>query len=693
MAINEFGRVDGNTVNFTVGDMPVGFLVETSIIAGSGSVTPASLAVPNGETASFVITPAAGFTISGVTGCGGSLSGNTYTTGPITAACQIDISFCEPATLSLTSAPGTNSQSICFNNSITNITYTVGGGATGATVSGLPDGVSGSFSGGVLTISGTPTQSGNFNYTVNTTGSAPCAETSAVGEITVNPLPEVNCPADFVVCTDDGVFDMMNLVTPMGSGGSFSGNAGVDGNNFNPSNAPVGPGMISYQFIDSNGCVNNCNFNIDVSPCFDVQGTVVWVDDNEVGIPTTDLEITGTMFRESITTNNGVFEFRLSQAGDFTITPTRIAAPLDGGVDIADIQAIQQHVTFLNRFTSPYRLIAADVSGDDVISTFDAALIGQSILNNTSATALFTENESWRFVPADYIFSDPENPWGYPQSIVINNLQADSLNVNFIGIKVGDVNALSNPSPGMRPNIPTRDLQDNLSWRLTDNHWAAPGELLEVKVKSGYFQDFASWQMALQFDASAVEFVEVLTDESALNLGSGNFGTYQAEEGQLRALWSHGSGKNVTLEEDAYVFTLVFRSLTHEGKISDFIWLEDAIIPARVYNQDFQLSGVELEFVEEEVVSVIDTHIEGFRLFQNRPNPFSHSTVIGFEIPQSASIVLQITDISGKLVESIEKDATTGYNEIRLDTEVPSGMYFYELITPYGNLVSRLVVE
>lgn len=90
------------------------------------------------------------------------------------------------ATIALTSAATTNAQTICINTAITNITYSVGGGGTGATVSGLPTGVSGSYSGGVFTISGSPTVSGGpFTYTVNTTGT--CTQTSATGTITVNP--------------------------------------------------------------------------------------------------------------------------------------------------------------------------------------------------------------------------------------------------------------------------------------------------------------------------------------------------------------------------------------------------------------------------------------------------------------------------------------------------------------------------
>ncbi|MEC4005923.1 hypothetical protein OX283_014735, partial [Flavobacterium sp. SUN052] len=82
---------------------------------------------------------------------------------------------------------GSNTPTLCQNSVLaTPIVYAVSGGATGAGVTGLPTGMSGTYSGGNFTISGTPTVSGTFNYTVTTTGNA-CTVATATGVITVNP--------------------------------------------------------------------------------------------------------------------------------------------------------------------------------------------------------------------------------------------------------------------------------------------------------------------------------------------------------------------------------------------------------------------------------------------------------------------------------------------------------------------------
>ena len=91
------------------------------------------------------------------------------------------------STITRTSASSTTSQSICFNASLINITYAIGGGGISAAVSGLPAGITGNYLAGVFTISGIPTVTGVFSYTVTTIG--PCVNPSSGGTITINTLP------------------------------------------------------------------------------------------------------------------------------------------------------------------------------------------------------------------------------------------------------------------------------------------------------------------------------------------------------------------------------------------------------------------------------------------------------------------------------------------------------------------------
>ncbi len=146
---------------------------------------------------------------------------------------QATITVTPDATLNLTSAPATSNQTVCINNAITNITYAVGGSGTGGTVTGLPTGVTGTYAGGVITITGIPTVSGTFNYTVNTTG--PCVKPTANGTITVNADATINLTSatgtdNQTICINTLLTNITYAVGGGGTGGTVTGlPAGVTG--------------------------------------------------------------------------------------------------------------------------------------------------------------------------------------------------------------------------------------------------------------------------------------------------------------------------------------------------------------------------------------------------------------------------------------------------------------------------------
>lgn len=68
------------------------FTVSTNTTEG-GTITPPSRIVEEGSTADFAVSTDEGYAIESVSGCDGSLSGSTYTTAPIVAACTVSASF------------------------------------------------------------------------------------------------------------------------------------------------------------------------------------------------------------------------------------------------------------------------------------------------------------------------------------------------------------------------------------------------------------------------------------------------------------------------------------------------------------------------------------------------------------------------------------------------------------------------
>nr|MBP6458629.1 hypothetical protein [Crocinitomicaceae bacterium] len=127
----------------------------------------------------------------------------------------------------LTSASGTNSQSLCIGSSIANITYSTvvaigisNNGVSGA--NGLPNGVSASWAANVITISGTPTASGTFSYSITLTGGT-CAGEVVTGTITVNENPTATAGAALsAICQGATSAVMGGSVGGSATGGTWS---------------------------------------------------------------------------------------------------------------------------------------------------------------------------------------------------------------------------------------------------------------------------------------------------------------------------------------------------------------------------------------------------------------------------------------------------------------------------------------
>ena len=82
-----------------------------------------------------------------------------------------------------TASAASSSPSVCINTAITNITHTTTGATGIGTATGLPAGVTAAWAANTITISGTPTANGTFNYSIPLTGG--CGTVNATGTITV----------------------------------------------------------------------------------------------------------------------------------------------------------------------------------------------------------------------------------------------------------------------------------------------------------------------------------------------------------------------------------------------------------------------------------------------------------------------------------------------------------------------------
>lgn len=173
-------------------------------------------------------------------------------------------------------------------------------------------------------------------------------------------------------------------------------------------------------------------------PTFSISGTVQthW----GLPMPGVKVSITGGGNATILTDDSGHYQFDDMPLGNsYVIKPSYDTSNLNG-VSTFDLLLISRHILGLEPFDSPWKTIAADANKSNSVTTFDVVEIRKLILGIYQK---LPNLPAWRFFPATATFSDPTMPFSGnlpPESITIPNLQGDFPNVNFKGLKVGDVN-------------------------------------------------------------------------------------------------------------------------------------------------------------------------------------------------------------------------------------------------------------
>ncbi len=131
-------------------------------------------------------------------------------------------------------------------------------------------------------------------------------------------------------------------------------------------------------------------------------GTVIF-GDGQAGVAGVAIGIEGISDALDTTDANGNFSFIASLTPGISYT---LKAAKDtnyvNGISTLDVIKIRQHLLGVAPFTSPYQMLAAEVSGENQISNLDLVLMAQLILSLTEHPA--NSAPSWIFVDPDFVF-------------------------------------------------------------------------------------------------------------------------------------------------------------------------------------------------------------------------------------------------------------------------------------------------
>ena len=378
----------------------------------------------------------------------------------------------------------------------------------------------------------------------------------------------------------------------------------------------------------------------------------------EVNLKSTKPELNRTIY----TDNKGQFILdKLNKGFDYTVSLSDNSDVLNG-VSTLDLVMIQRHILELELLGTAEQIIAADADNSGRISASDLTVIRKLILGVTNQFP--NGQQSWRFITAGQAFANNQSPFPFVESYSYKNLAENKIEQNFVGIKIGDVNN----SVDIDLNHSATESRSKDALILTSDVQRNENGIISVDILASEFTELSGYQFTMEFNAGVYELADIEYAQPGMN--ESNFGMNRMDAGIITTSWH--KEKSFTLAKDAVLFTLKLKSRIHSAN-NDIVKISSKVTPAVAYDQE--LTAKDVRLIPRTVVA--DT----YELMQNRPNPFQASTQIEFVLPQAADAVITITNITGKVVQSIQGFYNKGVNAVTVSSEDigTTGVFMYKI--------------
>lgn len=364
------------------------------------------------------------------------------------------------------------------------------------------------------------------------------------------------------------------------------------------------------------------------------------------------------VLQQYITDELGYYRYQfINPLFDYVIEPTR-SDEYKNGVSTIDLVLLQKHLLGLKPFDTPFEFIAADVNNTHAVSLLDLIEMRKLILGLTSE---FPDNQSWRFVPEEFVFVDSLNPWPFPGSVSWDPL--DDL-PGFIGVKIGDLNFTAHLTDD---NIQTRNANE-ICHLFTQDFVVRQGQQITVPIYSG-----ESDLLGFQFTLNTQGFLFSGVQPGILDVTAECIGIHS---NAITLSWAGGVKAPATsVSETLPLFTLSFTA-TSDGTLNEMLSLSSDITSAEAYRKIDVPSEMQIELLDVQLNMLMPDTPAGdgeYMLHQNTPNPFSDQTVIAFNLPSAMTATIGIFNAFGQEIHRITNDFAAGRNTVTIRNDVFNG--------------------
>ncbi|MBK8504717.1 MAG: T9SS type A sorting domain-containing protein [Saprospiraceae bacterium] len=435
----------------------------------------------------------------------------------------------------------------------------------------------------------------------------------------------------------------------------------------------IGSQEVRLYVIDEQGNWDYCNVilvvqdntgtcnNTDSGNSTLISGTIMTEEQNMVELASVALKSEDGEIMQTFE-SSGNYRFEMTKGINAIIQPTK-NTDFVNGVSTRDLISIQKQILGKEELSSWYKKRAADANGDGKISALDLIQFRKLILGKSDS---LPDSPSWRF------FERNTNQ----ESYFIEKLGA-SQQVDFIGVKMGDVNGDNDPSRKVGRSSKAH------AFVLKDQSLIA-GNAYKIPVLAADFRDIEGFQFTLIFDDQAILLQGL--DAGALSISKEHFDINQTNR-FVTMSWNTQSDIPATREDGIPLFYIDILAL-NQSKLSDIVTLNSSKISSEVYRENL-VGDLVLKFDSGESMT---GHLI---LLQNQPNPFQTETKVGFYIDEAGQVHLSVFDLTGTQLQTIRRFADKGYNEwiIKdLPASLSSGLLYYKVETARQTAIKKMVL-
>lgn len=415
--------------------------------------------------------------------------------------------------------------------------------------------------------------------------------------------------------------------------------------------------------------------------CLSTPLTGILKTEGNFTMPNVPIRLESTIFPQvsTLTSASGAYFFDdLPLGNSFHIEPSYDEFPKNG-LSTIDLALINKHILGEQLLNSPYKIIAADVNQNGAVTLSDLSELRKLILGEIDD---FTNNSSWKFIPENYVFQNPTNPFTpvFPQSINITPLSPVNTPMNFIGIKIGDVN--NSAALGLQSDIDDRQNRPIFNLFTTAKSFTE-GETFTLAFECREMDKIEGFQFTIDFDMQKLS-LQSITPGNLNGMNFANIGITHLKKGLFTVSWN-GLTENQNNNKTIILATFTAKAA---GETENAIHMSDAVTPSEAFDNRGTMNNLDLIF---DGSAQSDSSI---KLYPNSPNPFMEMTLLRFNLPGDSEVKLHIVNQQGQIVFERAGSFQTGENHFflqRKDLSHP-GVYFYTMESDYGTANRKLIM-